>query len=120
VIASMLLQRDGYEIASLITFGQPQIMDRESVERLPKEFSDLPLLRVINADDVVPTLYEIAREIDPYTQFGPELHVGVNGADPTQFAFVEKPTGTPHASFDDHDHLEYKARIGRLLNCTFH
>jgi hypothetical protein len=52
VILMMFLKEDGYRIEKCITFGQPKITDRKGAEMC----HDLPLLRVINHEDIVPLM----------------------------------------------------------------
>ncbi|MFN3170963.1 MAG: lipase family protein [Hyphomicrobiales bacterium] len=51
-ILMIYLQGDGYLIEPSINFGQPKFMNRASAEL----YSDLPLQRVVDANDIVPML----------------------------------------------------------------
>lgn len=70
VILSMHLARDGYDIQQVVTFGQPKITNRSGARRQ----DDLPLLRVVNGNDVVPNLppSNDVRALS-YHHFGDEL-----------------------------------------------
>lgn len=52
VILMMFLKEDGYQIDKCITFGQPKITDKRGA----LQCQHLPLLRVVNHEDVVPFL----------------------------------------------------------------
>jgi triacylglycerol lipase len=52
VILMMLLQEDGYQLEKCITFGQPKVTDKKGAQTC----KNLPLLRVINDDDIIPLL----------------------------------------------------------------
>jgi len=118
-IASMILKRTSFDVRSVITFGQPQVMDEASVKRMPRDLADIPHIRVINNNDVVPTLFWLARPVDTYTQYGPELHIGINSRSPRQLAYREQPSNTPSPSVDDHDHCLYVSHVRQVLGCGF-
>lgn len=48
----ILLHHNGYSIAQCITFGQPKVTNKTGA----KQIQDLPLLRIINERDIVPSL----------------------------------------------------------------
>jgi hypothetical protein len=52
VILMILLQRQGYSIEKCITFGQPKVTNADGA----KSLQQLPLLRVVNHEDIVPCL----------------------------------------------------------------
>jgi triacylglycerol lipase len=52
VILMMLLQENGYHIEKCITFGQPKVTDAQGAQTC----KNLPLIRVVNDDDIVPLL----------------------------------------------------------------
>lgn len=73
-ILMIFLKDAGYLLEKCITFGQPKITNREGAENAVH----LPLLRVINQEDVVPlvppnTLLNLAR--GGYVHFGPEVQL---------------------------------------------
>lgn len=61
-ILTRYLQIDGYEVGSVITFGQPRITDPDGIAL----FADVPLLRFVNGEDPIPYFPD-----GDYTQFGP-------------------------------------------------
>ena len=65
------LRNDGFQVDSVITFGQPRITDPAGVAT----FADVPLLRFLNNEDPVPYFPD-----GNYTQFGPVV-VLYNGPD---------------------------------------
>jgi len=50
VILMMFLLEDGYRVEKCITFGQPKVTDKKGAQMC----QNLPLLRVINDEDIVP------------------------------------------------------------------
>lgn len=64
LIIGMMLKAAGTPAERIITFGQPKVSDQAGVTA----FSDLPLTRVVNQNDVIPEL-----PLDPYRHIGPEL-----------------------------------------------
>ncbi|MEL4897110.1 lipase family protein [Crocosphaera sp. Alani8] len=51
-ILMILLYHDGYSIDQCVTFGQPKVTDAKGAKRC----EDLPLLRIIDEKDIVPSL----------------------------------------------------------------
>jgi triacylglycerol lipase len=50
VIVGMYLQRDGFQLEQVITFGQPKVTDVHGA----RAFKSLPLTRVVTPNDIVP------------------------------------------------------------------
>lgn len=76
-ILMMFVKDAGYSLEKCITFGQPKITNRDGA----KKAAHLPLLRVINQEDVVPTvppnsLLNLKR--GGYVHFGPEVQLEPN------------------------------------------
>ncbi len=73
VIVAMYLQRDGYLIDQVITFGQPKVTNVSGA----KIFSDLPLTRVVTPEDLVPLVPPLSplqlQNLDIYWHNGLEL-----------------------------------------------
>ena len=71
LILAMMLEKDGYKIEKIVTFGQPKVTDKQGV----KVFGSLPLVRVVDMDDVVPLLPpdSLVYDDDPYVHFGSEI-----------------------------------------------
>lgn len=121
-VAGLLLQDQGYLIDSVLTFGQPQVTDQKSIFESEAIFEVLPLLRVINADDPIPYLFWLIpaekRNTDPYRQFGPELRIGINEMDTSQFAYLTWPTGIPKGHAQNHSACEYQKHVAAVASCT--
>jgi hypothetical protein len=66
VILGQYLLNEGWDVQEVVTFGQPAVTDAGGAST----FSDLPLLRVISGDDVIPRA-----RTGGYVQFGPSLVV---------------------------------------------
>jgi triacylglycerol lipase len=50
VIVGMYLQRDGFQLEQVITFGQPKVTNVQGA----RAFKSLPLIRVVTPNDIVP------------------------------------------------------------------
>ncbi len=69
-VLGVLLQRDGWTVDRVITFGQPKFTDEAGA----KAFADLPLVRVVNQNDIVPLLPDtVAGGRDPFVHVGPAV-----------------------------------------------
>jgi hypothetical protein len=68
VILAMLLDTDGYRVSQVYASGQPRVTDAEG----EKKFEHLPILRISNPDDPVPSLppRDIPSPKDPYVHIG--------------------------------------------------
>lgn len=78
VLLSEALLQDGYRVLRCFTYGQPKVT---TVEGLPA-FRHLPLLRVVHAQDPIPTLppsVNLLKGIGEYRHFGPEIRVSESG-----------------------------------------
>ncbi len=73
VILAMYLQHDGFKIPQVITFGQPKVTNVTGANR----FDDLPLLRVVTPEDVVPLVPPLSplqiKDLDVYWHMGEEM-----------------------------------------------
>jgi uncharacterized OsmC-like protein len=73
VILAMYLQRDGYEIEQVTTFGQPKVTNVTGA----KAFAHLPLVRVVTANDIVPLVPPISpmqiMDLDIFWHMGEEV-----------------------------------------------
>lgn len=71
LILAMMLEKDGYKVQKIVTFGQPKVTDKQGVEA----YGALPLVRVVDMDDVVPLLPPdtLVYDDDPYVHFGSEI-----------------------------------------------
>jgi hypothetical protein len=66
-ILGIYLQRDGWPVERVVTFGQPRFTD----VRGATAFAALPLVRVVNQNDIVPLLPDtIAGSTGRFVQFG--------------------------------------------------
>jgi hypothetical protein len=69
-ILGVYLQRDGWPVDRVITFGQPKFTDAAGA----KAFAGLPLVRVVNQNDIVPLLpATISGGRDPFVHVGPAV-----------------------------------------------
>ncbi|NVK73683.1 MAG: lipase family protein [Oceanospirillaceae bacterium] len=73
VILAMYLQKDGYLVEQVITFGQPKVTNVTGA----KKFEDLPLIRVVTPNDIVPLVPPISplqiRDLDIFWHMGEEV-----------------------------------------------
>lgn len=73
VILGMYLQKDGYPVAQIITFGQPKVTNVTGA----KKFDDLPLIRVVTLHDIVPLVPPISplqiKDLDIFWHMGKEV-----------------------------------------------
>ncbi|NJK51094.1 lipase family protein [Candidatus Gracilibacteria bacterium] len=75
VILMMFLKEDGYQLEKCITFGQPKVTDKKGAQMC----QHLPLLRIINHEDVVPLLPPgtiLTRLQGGYHHFGSKIVLG--------------------------------------------
>jgi hypothetical protein len=79
VILAMYLEQDNYPLSHVITFGQPKVTNVTGA----KQFSDLPLIRVVTLNDIVPLVPPISplqiKELDIYWHMGEEVILMANG-----------------------------------------
>ncbi|MDA0713526.1 MAG: lipase family protein, partial [bacterium] len=92
-ISSLLLANDGYTISSLVTFGQPQVTNADGAAVYNTKFAaKIPLLRVINEDDIVPFVTGYTGK--DYEHFGPSMRMEKAAAEKKgTFAVLEQPDG---------------------------
>ncbi len=73
VIVAMHLQRDGYQLDGVITFGQPKVTNVAGAE----VFSALPLMRIVTPKDIVPLVPPLSplqlKNLDIYWHMGSEI-----------------------------------------------
>ena len=73
VIVAMYLQRDGYQLNQVITFGQPKVTNFTGAD----VFSNLPVVRVVTPKDIVPLVPPLSpfqlKNIDIYWHIGNEV-----------------------------------------------
>ncbi len=73
VIVGMYLQRDGYNVQNVITFGQPKVTNVTGAQ----SFENLPLTRVVTPLDMVPLVPPISplqlKDLDIYWHLGQEI-----------------------------------------------
>ncbi|MEL0612941.1 lipase family protein [Marinomonas arenicola] len=73
VILGMYLQKDGYPVDQIITFGQPKVTNVTGA----KKFDDLPLIRVVTLHDIVPLVPPISplqiKDLDIFWHMGKEV-----------------------------------------------
>jgi hypothetical protein len=73
VILAMYLDNAGYSVAHVVTFGQPKVTNVTGAN----QFEDLPLTRVVTADDIVPLVPPMSplqiKDMDIYWHMGEEI-----------------------------------------------
>lgn len=73
VIVGMHLQRDGYQLDQVITFGQPKVTNVSGAD----VFASLPLIRVVTPKDIVPLVPPLSplqlQNVDIYWHMGKEV-----------------------------------------------
>ncbi len=73
VIMAMYLQRDGFLLQKVITFGQPKVTNVSGADA----FANLPLIRVVTPKDIVPLVPPLSplqlREMDIFWHMGQEV-----------------------------------------------
>lgn len=102
-IAALLaawLEHEGFDVARTITFGQPMLTNEQGA----KSLEHIGVLRVVDAEDVVPLLPAptlVSIEHGEYRQFGPELML----EDPPHFRFLKRHDADAKAATDFWLHL---------------
>jgi len=73
VIVAMYLQRDGFDVPRVITFGQPKVTNVAGASA----YSTLPLMRIVTPKDIVPLVPPLSplqlQNLDIYWHMGQEL-----------------------------------------------
>lgn len=73
VILAMYLQKEGYSVEQVITFGQPKVTNVTGAEK----FDNLPLIRVVTPNDIVPLVPPLSpmqiRDLDIFWHMGEEV-----------------------------------------------
>ncbi len=71
LILAMMLSKEGYRVAEVVTFGQPKVTDAYGARR----YAYLPLTRVVDQNDPVPLLPppDFFYRRNPYVHFGREI-----------------------------------------------
>ncbi len=112
-ILMIYLLRDGYDVQPSINFGQPKFTNAAGAEL----YADLPILRVVNRNDVVPMLPpRLSRDPNhgSYTHIGEELillggsdfvHIGAHDAE--RVSVAESWRDRRYASLADHRMARY-------------
>lgn len=123
IILAMLLTEEGYPIKSVVNFGQPQITDRIGADIFNQYYAHrFDYLRVINQKDLVPHLLWVID--NSFSHFGPEMRIGKDANNQSNFALFSTPDGSPIQSefefsvISDHYKTNYKAHLNDL-GCHF-
>ncbi|WP_306262207.1 lipase family protein [Pararhizobium sp. IMCC21322] len=116
-ILILYLQDDGYTVDRAINFGQPKFTTALGAKR----FKDIPLLRVVDSDDVVPLLPpRLLRDPlhGPYEHLGEEVillggtsFIQLNKHDSSLVSVDSFWRNIRHASLKDHKMKRYLMRI---------
>lgn len=117
-IMMIYLQRDGFEVERSINFGQPKFTNTAGAEL----YSDLDLLRVVDANDVVPMLpprFSLHPSHGPYAHVGEEVilldgpyFVLLEAHDAERISVDKFWRDRNFASGEDHHMARYLERIG--------
>ncbi|GHB66202.1 hypothetical protein GCM10008107_14180 [Psychrosphaera saromensis] len=79
VVLGMYLEKNDFNVAQVITFGQPKVTNVAGAEL----FASLPLLRIVTPDDIVPLVPPISplqiRDLDIYWHMGVGVILDGNG-----------------------------------------
>jgi hypothetical protein len=111
-ILALQLQMDGFQIDSILTFGQPKVTDQAGATR----FSDQPLLRIKSGLDGITHIYA-----PKYFHYGHEIIL----LDGDRIVYLTQNDRNYDASTDPYqiglyfsDHTKYLTRIALKLNGT--
>eukprot|EP00667_Euglena_gracilis_P013020 EG_transcript_13396 len=110
-IVALLLQKRGFNITDIVTFGAPKFTNLQGTEKVNK----LPLMRITLAGDPVPPL----PMINAYRQAGPEVILSNNTLDYQYLTSAQATFRARHAghladlatSWSNHAMLEYLAQV---------
>ncbi|BFM48378.1 lipase family protein [Marinomonas sp. THO17] len=73
VVLAMYLEAEGHPIESVVTFGQPKVTNLSGA----KKFADMPLLRIVTEQDIVPLVPPISplqiQNLDIFWHMGKEI-----------------------------------------------
>lgn len=116
-ILMIYLQRDGYAVERSVNFGQPKFTNAQGAER----YKDLPLQRVVDANDVVPMLpppFALHPKHGAYAHTGEEIilldgrgYVRLNQHDSERISVGQFWRDLKLLSSDDHRMTNYIRRI---------
>lgn len=123
-ILAIYMVEDGYQVQKVTTFGQPRFTTAAGVERL----SMLPILRVVDENDVVPMVppgTDIHPKYGTYEHVGPEVillegprYVYLSRHDATRIAIGELWRSMSFADLDDHHMDKYMSRLATKMEGT--
>ena len=126
-ILMIYMQRDGYIIEPSVNFGQPKFTNAAGA----RLYEDLPLQRVVDANDVVPMLpptFAKHPKYGIYTHLGEEIilldgpdYVRLNTHDAERISVDEYWRERSFASKEDHRMTQYVSRIdvpSRMITLT--
>jgi predicted lipase len=114
VILALKLEKDGYDIDKVVTFGQPKFTNAAGV----KVYENLPLHRVVHHLDIVPMLPPgswVSTSKHSYEHLGPETIVNNDGTfthilehDAERLSVGQFWRNIRHESLDDHHVSAYR------------
>lgn len=123
-ILGMYYHKEGREIKSCITFGQPKVTNEDGV----KTYWDLKLLRIVDHEDIVPLvppLTIISAIHGPYRHLGEEVILENNGHwkwlnkhDANRILISGTWSNLLHESVSDHYMKSYIKRIDEIIART--
>ena len=115
-LLAVYLMEDGHNVVRVVTFGQPRFTTAVGVERL-----SLPILRVVDENDMVPMLPPATSRhptYGPYEHVGPEVillegprYVYLPSHDANRIAIWELWRSTAFADLPDHKMDKYLLRL---------
>jgi len=116
-LLAVYLMEDGHNVVRVVTFGQPRFTTAVGVERL----GALPILRVVDENDMVPMLPPATSRhpnYGPYEHVGPEVillegprYVYLPSHDANRIAIGEFWRSTAFADLPDHKMDKYLLRL---------
>lgn len=121
-ILGIYMFEDGYKVAKIYTYGQPRFTTASGV----KQLGFLPLMRVVDENDVVPLLppdIMVNKQFGPYQQVGPEVillegpdYVYLPGAAASELSLGSFWRSMKVADLKDHKLDNYIRRIEEKLD----
>jgi triacylglycerol lipase len=121
-ILAIKLDKNGYDVDRVVTFGQPKFTNAAGV----KVYEDLPLHRVVHHLDIVPMLPPgswVSTSKHSYEHVGPETIVNNDGSfthllehDAERLSIGEFWRNIRHASLNDHHVSAYREILDGIAN----
>jgi hypothetical protein len=116
-VLAIYASRDGHDVVRVVTFGQPRFTTEAGVEQL----ADIPIIRVVDENDMVPMLPPATKR---HAQYGPYEHTGqeiilldgphyvfLSSHDANRIAIGEFWRSMKYTNLNDHKMTNYLARL---------